>query len=283
MVKRHYIRTKATEEFEKHLRDDEKSPATIEKYMRDVGVFMVFCKGQAVTKELVLAYKSQLVNGGRYAVGSINSMLSSVNCFLRFMGWDECRVKAIRTQRRIYCAPEKELTQREYERLLKAARCIGDERLELLVQTIGATGIRVSEVQAITVESLRKKQAEIRCKGKIRIILLPKKLCETLLGYCKRRGIQKGQVFVTRTGRPLDRSNIWKMMKRLGERAQVRAGKVFPHNLRHLFARTYYKAYKDIVRLADILGHACIDTTRIYTMRTGTEQQRQIERLPLLV
>ena len=167
--------------------------------------------------------------------------------------------------------------------MVSAARERGDQRLELLVQTICATGIRVSEVRAITVDSLRQGRAEVRNKGRIRTILLPKRLCRVLLGYCRKRGIGNGPVFVTRTGRPLDRSNIWKMMKRLGEMARVMGTKVYPHNLRHLFARTYYKAYKDIVRLADILGHASIDTTRIYTIRTGEEQQRQMERLPLLL
>ena len=268
--------------FRAYLQERECAGATVEKYMRDVGLLAGFCGGEIADKAAVIAFKQYLQERG-YAPASVNSMLAAVNRFLVFVGRPEWKVRYLKAPRNTFCGREKELTRQDYERLVAAAKEAGNERLALLVQTICATGIRVSEVRAITVESLRKKQAEIRCKGKIRIILLPKKLCGTLLGYCKRRNIQKGQVFVTRTGRPLDRSNIWKSMKRLAARAKVRAGKVFPHNLRHLFARTYYKVYKDIVRLADILGHASVDTTRIYTMRTGQEQQRQIERLPLLV
>ncbi len=265
-----------------YLHERECSEATVSKYLHDVEQLRLFCGGNVEDKCTLIAFKQDLQKRG-YAASSVNSMLTAVNRFLEFAGHPEWKLRLLKLQRSTFTDGERELTQRDYEKLLMAAKRVGDERLEMLVQTIGSTGIRVSEVRAITVESARRRQAEIRCKGKIRTILMPKKLCKILLAYCKRHGIHSGQIFVTRAGKPLDRSNIWKMMKRLAEKAGVALQKVFPHNLRHLFARTYYKAYKDIVRLADILGHASIDTTRIYTSRTGTEQQRQIERLPLLI
>ena len=270
------------EAFRTYLVERECAGATVAKYMHDVGVLVSYCGGRIEDKNTLIAFKEHLQDRG-YAPSSVNSMLAAVNSFLTYIGRPEWRLRYLKAPRSTFCGREKELTQKDYERLVEAAKRQGDERLELLVQTICVTGIRVSEVRAITVESLKRGRAEIRNKGRIRTILLPKKLCEVLTAYCKEWTIGSGPIFVTRTGRPLDRSNIWKMMKRLGERARVGAAKVFPHNLRHLFARTYYKAYKDIVRLADILGHASIDTTRIYTIRTGTEQQRQMERLPLLI
>ena len=265
-----------------YLHERECSEATVSKYLHDVEQLRLICGGNVEDKSTLISFKQDLQKRG-YAASSVNSMLTAVNRFLEFVGHPEWKLRLLKLQRSTFTDGERELTQRDYEKLLMAAKRAGDERLEMLVQTIGSTGIRVSEVRAITVESARRRQAEIRCKGKIRTILMPKKLCKILLAYCKRHGIRSGQIFVTRAGKPLDRSNIWKMMKRLAEKAGVALQKVFPHNLRHLFARTYYKAYKDIVRLADILGHASIDTTRIYTSRTGTEQQRQIERLPLLI
>ncbi len=276
------IEREELESFRAYLQERECSAATVAKYMRDVRQLAEFCGGIIKEKGILIAFKEELQTRG-YAAVSVNSMLASVNCYLAFAGHTEWKLRYLKVQRTNFVCKEKELTEQEYHRLVETARAMGNVRLAMLVQTICATGIRVSEVRAITVESLRTGQAEIRNKGRIRIILLPKRLCADLLKYCRERGISKGQIFVTRSGRPLDRSNIWKMMKRLGEMAKVSAAKVFPHNLRHLFARTYYKTYKDIVRLADILGHASVDTTRIYTVRTGKEQQRQIERLPLLL
>ena len=276
------LNEKMLEGFTTYLIERECSAATVGKYLHDVRELMKYCGGEIGDKAALIAFKQHLQKRG-YAPSSVNSMLAAVNRLLEFAGHPEWKLRFLKVQRTIFSARERELTQQDYERLLKAARAEGDERLERLVQTVAATGIRVSEVRAVTVESLHKRQAVIHNKGKIRVILLPKKLCEVLLDYCGRRGIHGGPVFVTRSGTPLDRSNIWKSMKRLAARAGVGTGKVFPHNLRHLFARTYYKAYKDIVRLADILGHASIDTTRLYTTRTGIEQQRQIERLPLLI
>ncbi len=270
------------EGFRAYLVERECAGATVAKYIHDVEMLAAFCGGEITDKNTLIAFKQHLQERG-YAPASINSMLAAVNRFLAFAGFPQWKLRYLKAPRSTFCGKERELTRRDYERLVSAAKHAGNRRLELLVQTMCATGIRVSEVQAVTVESLRCGQAEIHNKGRIRTILLPKKLCGLLLTYCKERAIRSGPVFVTRTGKPLDRSNIWKSMKRLAAIAQVAAGKVFPHNLRHLFARTYYKAYKDIVRLADILGHASIDTTRIYTARTGAEQQRQIERLPLLI
>ena len=276
------LNDKMLAEFTTYLIERECSAATVAKYLHDVRELRSYCDGRVKDKTTLISFKQHLQEQG-YAASSINSMLAAVNRLLDFAGLSMWKLRFLKVQRTIFSAKEKELTRQDYEKLLKAARIEGDERLELLVQSIAATGIRVSEVRAVTVESLRKRQAVIHNKGKVRTILLPKKLCKDLESYCRKRGIREGQVFVTRTGQPLDRSNIWKMMKRLAARAKVASGKVFPHNLRHLFARTYYKAYKDVVRLADILGHASIDTTRIYTSRTGAEQQRQIERLPLLM
>ena len=273
---------KTMEEFRTDLQERECAGATVAKYMHDVGMLVSFCGGEIADKATLIAFKEHLQEE-EYAPSSVNSMLAAVNRFVEFAGHPEWKLRYLKAPRSTFCGRERELTRQDYEQLVHAAKERGNERLELLVQTICATGIRVSEVRAVTVESLHRGQAEIRNKGRIRVILLPGKLCKTLLKYCEKRGITEGQVFVTRTGRPLDRSNIWKMMKQLAARTRVSAGKVFPHNLRHLFARTYYRTYKDIVRLADILGHASIDTTRIYTTRTGTEQQRQIERLPLLL
>lgn len=266
--------------FEKSLQEAEKSPITIEKYMRDVHKFMRFIEGKKVTKELVIAYKQKLVES-QYAVTSINSMLASINAFLKFLEWPELQVKGIRIQKQIYCAEEKELTKNEYQRLLEAAK--GKPRLRLLLQTICSTGIRVSEVKYFTVEAVRTGEIHVQCKNKNRIVLIPNKLKRILLKYAKQNQIKKGMIFRTKTGKPLDRSNIWAEMKRLYKEANVNPAKIFPHNLRKLFARMFYKMDKDIAKLADILGHSSINTTRIYIISTGAEHRRQIERMGLVV
>lgn len=266
--------------FEHHLQYEEKSAATREKYLRDVGALFRYAQESPLSKELVMEWKQYLAAQG-YAVRSINSMLASANSMLDFMGRPECKVKQLRTQQRTYCTSDQELTKGEYMRLLEAAQ--RDERLCLLLQTICATGIRVSELQYFTVEAVRSGQITLTCKSKTRMILVPLKLKQKLLNYARKRKITAGPVFVTRTGRPMDRSNIWTAMKRLCKRAGVDPQKVFPHNLRKLFARTYYGAQKDIAKLADILGHSSITTTRIYIMSTWTEHQHQLERLGLLV
>lgn len=279
-MQKRVLKKEQLQAFAEYLLRDEKSAATYEKYLRDVRGFYAFADGRPVTKELVVAYKKNCVEQG-YAVRSINSMLASINSLLNFMGWVDCRVKNIRQQRQTYCAEDKELTKAEYLRLLEASK--KNEQLNLVLQTICGTGIRVSELRCFTVETVRQSEITINCKGKTRTILVPGKLRRILLDYAKKRGIHSGMIFVTKSGKPLNRSNIWAAMKKLCEAAGVAATKVFPHNLRKLFARTFYGIEKDIAKLADILGHSSINTTRIYIMTTGAEHRRKIERLGLVV
>ena len=266
--------------FKTYLTLEEKSENTIEKYIRDVTFFMIWLNDQEVTKILALEYKKELCE--KYAPSSVNAALSSLNSFFAFIGWHDIRIKALKIQRQIFSNKDKELTKAEYERLLTAAKNKKNKRLYLLMQTICSTGIRVSELRFVTCEAIKKEQAVINCKGKMRTIFLPKELCRMLKKYIKEQGIKDGSVFVSRNGKPLDRSYIWKMLKNLCEAAGVSKDKVFPHNFRHLFARTYYSLQKDIVRLADILGHSSVETTRIYTIETGEICRRQIQKLGLL-
>ena len=274
------LSTEQIEKFARYLQDEEKSAATQEKYLRDVQTFKMYTKNNELTKELVIAWKKQLVAQG-YAVRSINSMLASVNSLLDFLGVSSCKVKTIRTQRQTYCNEDKELTKAEYLRLLAASK--KNEQLNLVLQTICGTGIRVSELRYFTVEAICYGEVTVDCKNKTRTILVPGKLKNMLLKYARRNGIDTGAIFITRTGKPLDRSNIWSAMKKLCEIAGVKPSKVFPHNLRKLFARTFYGIEKDIAKLADILGHSSINTTRIYIMTTGLEHRRKIERLGLII
>jgi len=267
-------------EFANYLCREEKSGATQEKYLRDVRAFGVYAAGNEITKELLVAWKKHLVEQG-YAVRSVNSMLASVNSLLDFLGLPGCKVKNIRIQQQTYCAEDKELTKAEYLRLLEASR--KNEQLNLVIQTICGTGIRVSELRYFTVETVKCGEVTVDCKSKTRTILIPGKLKNILLNYAKRHGITSGAIFVTRTGKMLNRSNIWAAMKKLCRSAGVKPSKVFPHNLRKLFARTFYGIEKDIAKLADILGHSSINTTRIYIMTTGIEHRRKIERLGLVV
>ena len=267
--------------FEQYLRREERSDATIEKYLRDVRFFASFVKDAELTKERILEYKSKL--GHAYAVASANSMLAALNCFLRFLGWQVLCVKQFRVQREAFCPQEKELTKAEYLRLIDVAKARRNERLNLIIQTICGTGIRVSEVQFITVEAVEKGEAIVNCKGKNRRIFIVPALRKKLLRYVKERKIFSGAVFVTQRGNPISRHSIWKEMKALCEQAHVAPCKVFPHNLRHLFARTFYGIEKDIAKLADILGHASINTTRIYIVTTGEEHRRKMEDMHLVV
>ena len=267
-------------EFNTYLIQEEKSPATVEKYLRDVQAFQAFAKKWEVTKEVVQNWKETLVKGS-YAASSVNSMLASLNSLLNFLGWEECKVKSLKIQRQSYCSEEKELTKEEYLRLLKAAE--RHPQLKLVMETICGTGIRVSELRFFTVDAVRRGKIQISCKSKIRTILIPGKLRKMLLDYGKHQGIREGVIFRTKSGRPLSRSYIWAQMKKLCPDAGVMDSKVFPHNLRKLFARIFYKVAKDIVKLADVLGHSSINTTRIYIMTTGEEHRRQLERLGLVV
>ena len=267
------------ERYRQYLIRDEKSTATVEKYLRDVRAFLVYVGAMAITKEVTVAYKRHLLES--YAPRSINSMLASVNSFLLFIGRSDCKVKALKLQRQVFCAEEKELTKAEYEKLLKAAE--KNEQLRLVMQTICATGIRVSELRFFTVEAVKCGEVIVSCKAKTRTIFIPGKLRKRLLDYAGKQKIRSGVIFLTRNGKTLDRKTIWAQMKGLCKAAGVKSGKVFPHNLRKLFARTFYGIEKDIAKLADILGHSSIDTTRIYIMTTGTEHRRKIERLGLVV
>ena len=273
------ITAELIKQYARRLYEEEKSGATIEKYVRDVRTFAQYAGAQALTKQLTIAYKRDLPAHG-YTVLSINSMLASLNSFLTFCGRSDCKVRLYRVQKKTYLAADKELSRAEYQRLLKAAR--QDQRLWLLLQTLCATGIRVSELQYFTVETVRHGEVCVACKSKTRSILIPKGLQKLLLQYARGAGIERGHIFRTRTGKPLDRSNIWSAMKRLCERANVNPDKVFPHNLRKLFARSFYQVEKDLAKLADLLGHSSINTTRIYIMSTGAEHRRQLERLQLL-
>lgn len=268
-------------EFKTYLSDGEKSSATLEKYIRDILAFSVWLGDREINKSIVLEYKARLMN--EYAPTSVNSILSSLNSFFVYKEWTDCRVKTLKIQKQLFTPQSKELTKGEYKKLLNQALTENNKRLYMLMQTICSTGIRVSELRYITVESVRSGLATINCKGKMRMVMLTKELCRKLNLYIKDAKIKSGPVFVSKNGKPLDRSNIWSDMKRLCERAGVSKRKVFPHNLRHLFARTFYSIEKDIVRLADILGHANVNTTRIYTMESGEIHRKQLQRLGLLL
>ena len=264
-----------------HLREQERAAATIQKYLHDLTALRGFLDGGPLTKEALISWKTELA--ATHAPASVNSMLAAVNGFLSFMGWRELTVKLLKIQKALFREEEKELTRAEYARLVRAADQESNERLSLVIQTICATGIRVSELKFITAQAVALGRAEIDNKGKRRVVFLPGKLRRLLKGYLKKQNRTAGAVFVTKTGRPLDRSNIWRDMKKLCESAGVEPGKVFPHNLRHLFARTFYNLERDLSRLADILGHSSVSTTRIYTAESGLVHARQVERMGLII
>ncbi len=267
--------------FRRHLTYCERSTATIEKYVRDVSVFARYTKGQLVTKETVVSYKNFL--NGHYAVRSVNSMLAGLNAFFEFVEHPELKVKSLKLQRRIFCPEEKELTRAEYERLCRTAAKKCNKRLCLILQTICGTGIRVSELQFITVEAAKQGEAVVNCKAKTRSVFIVKELKQKLLRYAAEQKIKSGMIFITRSGKPLDRTTVWREMKALCAEANVNPQKVFPHNLRHLFARVFYCIEKDIAKLADILGHSSINTTRIYIVSTGAEHRRRMENMHLIL
>lgn len=264
-----------------HLWEQERAPATIQKYVRDLTALRNWLAGRPLTKAALIEWKEALTAG--HAPATVNAMLAAANGFFHFMGWSGITVKLLKIQKALFCDERRELTRGEYARLVSAAQKKGNERLSLVMQTICATGIRVSELRFITVEAVTAGRAEICNKGKRRTVFLPDKLRRLLRNYLQEQKKTAGAVFTTRTGKPLDRSNIWRDMKRLCESAGVEPGKVFPHNLRHLFARTYYSMEKDLSRLADILGHSSVNTTRIYTVESGAVHQRQLERMDLII
>lgn len=276
------ITEETIQKFRTHLKSEEKSQNTVMKYLRDVRAFAAAQSGAQVTKEAVIAYKQRLLEQG-YAVRSINSVLASLNSLFSFLGLHDCRVKSLKLQRQVFCPEEKELTKAEYERLCRAAQQKHNERLNLILQTICGTGIRVSELQFITAEAVKSGEAVVSLKGKTRTVFLVKPLQKKLLRYISEQKIKSGAVFVTRTGKPMSRTNIWREMKGLCEEAGVSPQKVFPHNLRHLFARVFYGIEKDIAKLADILGHSSINTTRIYIVSTGFEHRQRMEKMRLIL
>ena len=268
--------------FAVYLKSEEKSENTIEKYMRDVRAFCAYVGEAEMTKETVIAYKNKLLSEN-YAARSVNSVLASINSLLSFLGWADLKVKSIKLQRQIYCPEEKELTKAEYIRLVNTAKQKGNERLNLLIQTICGTGIRVSELQYITVEAVKCNEAVVSLKGKTRSVFIVRELQKKLLRYAAEQRISSGAIFITRSGKPMSRTNIWREMKSLCVEAGVNPQKVFPHNLRHLFARTFYGIEKDIAKLADILGHSSINTTRIYIITTGNEHRQRMENMRLII
>ena len=268
--------------FKENLLQEEKSPNTIDKYIRDVQAFYLFADERNITKDLAIQYKQNLLDKG-YSVRSINSMLASLNGFFSFLGWSDCKLKAIKAQKQIYCPEDKELKREEYERLVQAAEKKGNMRLSLLLQAICGMGMRVSEVKYVTAEAVKRGEAIVTCKGKTRTVFIVKKLRKKLLRYIAKQQIESGSIFITRTGKPMSRVNIWREMKAICKEAHVSPRKVFPHNLRHLFARTFYKMKKDIAKLADILGHSSINTTKIYVMTTVNEYIRDMEEMRLVI
>ncbi len=267
--------------YERYLYREEKAQNTIKKYMHDIQAFYVWIQDKNVTKEVVAEWKEHLYSLGHCA-GTVNAMLAALHSFLAFMGWEECRVKYLKVQRKMFRDNAKELTKEEYLRLVQTAEKQGNMRLALLLETICGTGVRVSEVQYITVEAARRGRADIALKGKIRTILIPNKLARKLQKYARKQKIASGEIFITKNESSLSRRQIWSEMKRLCKQAGVDERKVFPHNLRHLFARSYYKSCRDIVRLADVLGHSSVETTRIYLVTTGEEHSKCLERLGLV-
>ena len=280
-MKQRKITKKLLADFRNSMKNDEKSENTIEKYMRDVQRFAVFADSRNIDKNLTIEYKLYL--GENYAPSSANSMIAAMNSLLRFAGWHDICVKQFKIQAKTYCSEQSELTKAEYISLVRTAEAKKDKRLSLLIQTICATGIRVSEISFITVEAVREGEAVVSCKGKTRKVFIVKELRRKLLRFAESRGIVKGMIFITKNGNALNRSNIWREMKSLCMRAGVMWEKVFPHNLRHLFARTFYGIEKDIAKLADILGHSSINTTRIYFISTGEEHRRKMENMHLVI
>ena len=269
------------ERYLKHLREQERSAATLQKYAHDLKELCAYLQDAQLTKATLIAWKEQLI--GKYAPATVNSMITAANGYLRFYGWGNLTVKQLKVQKSLFADESKELTREEYAHLVQAAQRKDNERLALVIQTICATGIRVSELRFITVEAVQTGRTEISNKGKRRLVFLPEKLRKLLRSYARKQKKTAGAVFTTRTGKPLDRSNIWRDMKALCESAGVAPEKVFPHSLRHLFARTFYSLEKDLSRLADILGHSSIVTTRIYTAESGAVHARQMGRLGLVI
>ena len=266
--------------FQAELIKQERAPATIEKYMHDIRTFYSWLGNREVTPETVHEWKKSLTE--RFSPGTVNGKLAALNALFTFTGWTDCRARSLKLQRRAFRDDARELTRDEFYRLVNTAERLDKERLALLLEAIGSTGVRVSEVKYFTVEAVRLGRAEIALKGKIRTILLPGKLCRKLLKYARKQKIASGEIFLTRSGKPINRKQIWAEMKALCKQAGVEPGKVFPHNLRHLFAQTFYHQTRDVVKIADVLGHSSLSTTRIYLISTGAEHRKELEKLQLV-
>ena len=273
--------TEQLHSFRAYLRDEERSAATVEKYLCEVTQFAAWLNNTEVTKSAVAEWKEHLLSEG-YEPSTVNGKLTALDRFFDFMGWSDCKVKHLKLQRRLFRDDSRELTKAEYERLIETAEEMGKERLSLLMESICGTGIRVSEVQYLTVEAAQQGKVEIYLKGKVRTILIPGKLCKKLLKYAKKQKIASGEIFLTRGGKSLSRKQIWAEMKAICKKAGVVPSKVFPHNLRHLFARTFYRVCRDVAKLADVLGHSSIETTRIYLISTGAEHAKTLDMLRLV-
>lgn len=267
--------------FKQYLYSDEKSVNTVQKYLRDVRKFCSFAGSEEISKAKLLEFKAFLAEN--YKISSVNSIIAALNAFLHFMGWEDCCIKPFKVQKTIFCSEEKELTRAEYIRLVRTAKQKGNERLDLILQTLCGTGIRVSELRFITADAVYRGEAAVSSKNKTRTVFIVRELQKRLLKYMKKHGITSGCIFITKLGNPVNRCNIWREMKTLCEQARVSPGKVFPHNLRHLFARTFYGIEKDIAKLADLLGHSNIETTRIYIVTTGAEHKRKMENMRLII
>ena len=281
MLTDRFITKQTMDRFYEYLIEEERSSGTIEKYIRDVRLLQSWLGPAPVTKENAARWKQELLQSGR-APSTVNSMLAAANTYFRFMGWDELKLKSIRLQRRFFRENERELTKAEYQLLMETAKKRGDERLALLMETICATGIRVSEVPYITTDAIKKGRARISMKGKLRTILIPAQLCRKLRKYATKHRIGRGEIFLTKNGTRLERKQIWAQMKALCKYAGIERNKVFPHNLRHLFARVFYEMDKDIAQLADVLGHSSINTTRLYIVSSGAEHRRRMEDMGLI-
>ena len=281
MLTDRFITKQTMDRFYEYLIEEERSSGTIEKYIRDVRLLQSWLGSDPVTKENAARWKQELLQSGR-APSTVNSMLAAANTYFRFMGWDELKLKSIRLQRRFFRENERELTKAEYQLLMETAKKRGDERLALLMETICATGIRVSEVPYITADAIKKGRARISMKGKLRTILIPAQLCRKLRKYATKHRIGRGEIFLTKNGTRLERKQIWAQMKALCKYAGIERNKVFPHNLRHLFARCFYRISHDISSLADVLGHSSIETTRIYLISTESEHIKKIAHLGLV-
>ena len=277
------VTNKLVEKFREYLYEEEKSNATVSKYICDIKKLKEYANGHELDKKLIVSYKEYLQNNGCYKSGSINSFLVAANCFFQFMGWNDLKIKTIKVQKKAFMPNNMDLSKAEYKKLVAAAEKSGKIQLAMLIQTLCAIGLRVSELAFITVKSVNEGTVNVYCKGKERQILIPKALQIKLLYYIHKNGTKNGVVFCTRSGKPINRSNIWREMKSLCKEAGVEQEKVFPHNLRHLFAKTFYNTCKDIAKLADILGHSSIETTRVYIMTTSKEYQKHMDEMDFVV